>query len=353
VTTDAKLFTPPPSAMFRRPASDRNYEFWGDQTFFGENPPQAAVISWLNKKQVGDVKLKITDAVGKEVREISGAPLASSNKAGIQSACWDLRVQPAPQPPAPAGRGEQAAGGGRQNQNAAEQNSFGAGCGAGGGRGGGGGFNAGANAAGPYVLGGTYHVALIVDGKTVDTKPLRVTEDPEVVLTSVERKRLFDMAMELHGLQPRITDASAAHASLTRQLNDLSSKIDAVPADVKTSFDALKAELAGLAPKLAAPAGGRGAGGGRGGATESLVVKIGQAKNGLTAGMSPGDQTMKAYNDVKAQTPKAIADLNAAIARATTLSAALAKSSLTLTVPAPISAPAPGAGAKKTSNGVQ
>ena len=29
---------------------DRNYEFWGDQMFFGENPPQAAVISWLLKK---------------------------------------------------------------------------------------------------------------------------------------------------------------------------------------------------------------------------------------------------------------------------------------------------------------
>ena len=38
--TDAELFTPPPYAMFRRPARDRNYEFWGDQTFFGENPPR-------------------------------------------------------------------------------------------------------------------------------------------------------------------------------------------------------------------------------------------------------------------------------------------------------------------------
>jgi hypothetical protein len=47
VTTDAKLFTPPPSSMYRRPARDRNYEFWGDLTFYGENPPQAAVISWL------------------------------------------------------------------------------------------------------------------------------------------------------------------------------------------------------------------------------------------------------------------------------------------------------------------
>ena len=49
-TADAKLFTPPPAAMYRRPARDRNYEFWGDQTFFGENPPQAAVITWFMKK---------------------------------------------------------------------------------------------------------------------------------------------------------------------------------------------------------------------------------------------------------------------------------------------------------------
>ena len=48
------------------------------------------------------------------------------------------------------------------------------------------------NVAGPFVIGGIYNVSLIVDGKTVDTKPLRVNDDPEVVLTSVERKRMFD-----------------------------------------------------------------------------------------------------------------------------------------------------------------
>ena len=47
--TDAKLFTSPPSSMYRRPARDRNYEFWGDHTFYGENPPQAAVISYFTK----------------------------------------------------------------------------------------------------------------------------------------------------------------------------------------------------------------------------------------------------------------------------------------------------------------
>jgi hypothetical protein len=52
--------------------------------------------------------------------------------------------------------------------------------------------------------------------------------------------------------------------------------------------------------------------------------------------MSPADPTVRAYTEVKAQTPKAIADLNAAIAKASTLSGALAKYTLTLTVPAPI-----------------
>src|SRR5579864_6020433 len=107
---DARLFSMTEPAMYRRPARDRNYEFWGDHTFFGENPPQSAVISWVNKKQVGEVRLKISDAAGREVRELSGQTLANRNKPGIQSACWDLRVQPAPAPPnAGRGRGRGAA----------------------------------------------------------------------------------------------------------------------------------------------------------------------------------------------------------------------------------------------------
>ena len=73
-----------------------------------------------------------------------------------------------------------------------------------------------------------------------------MNDDPDVVLTSVERKRMFDMAMEIHALQPRMTDASAAHAALTRQMTDLTKSIgdrSDVPADVKTSFDAFNKEL--------------------------------------------------------------------------------------------------------------
>jgi hypothetical protein len=357
-TADAKLFTPPPYAMYRRPARDRNYEFWGDQTFYGENPPAAAVISWINRKPVGDVKLTITDAVGKDVREIAGPALAKNNTAGIQTACWDLRVQPAPPLPPQRGRGAAAAdepqGGGRGQSQNQEQSPFGSGCGAPGGFGGGG-FGGGVSTAGPFVLSGSYKVALVVDGKTVDTKTLRVNDDPEVALTAVEKKRMFDMAMETHSVQARVTEAAIAHQSLSRQMNELATTIGGrndVPADVKGSFDALKKDLEALAPKLAVPQGGRGGGGGRGAANESLLAKIGQAKSGLTAGMAPGEQTNTAHADVKVQAPKTIADLNAAIARATTLAGSLSRYNLTLTVPPPVKG-SEAAPARKPTNGAR
>jgi len=375
--TEPKLFTPPPYAVYRRPARDRNYEFWGDQVFYGENPPAAAVISWINPRQAGDVRLKIADAAGRDVREISGSVLAKSNAAGIQTACWDLRVQPAPPLP-PAGRGRAggergSAGepqgtttedrttspaGGRQAETpppappTPEPSPFGAGCGAPGGFGGG--FGGGATTAGPFVLSGSYKVSLVVDGRTVDTKTLRVNDDPDVALTAVEKKRMFDQAIEMHALQARVTDAATAHRSLTQQFTQLSTTLGArndVPADVKSAFDAVKKDLDALAPKLTVPQGGRGGGGGgRGAANESLLTKIGQAKNGLMAGMTPGEQTTTAYADAKATAPKAIADLNAAIAKATPLAASLAKYNLTLNVPQPVK-PAETAPARRSTNG--
>ena len=363
--SDSKLFTPPPSSMFRRPVRDRNYEFWGDHTFYGENPPQTAIVSWLNKKQVGEVKLKISDAAGREVRELSGTAFANSNKPGIQSACWDLRVQPAPAPPPAEGRGR---GRGERGQTPESDrltgltpnapSPYGAGCpplnppgGGGGGFGGGG-----AQLGGPYVIGGVYTVALVVDGKTVDSKPLRVADDPEVVLTLADRKRQYDMAMEMHALQPRITEVGTAFASLIRQVNELTATAASgsdVPADVKGQLDAFKKELDALAPRLAPPQGGRGGGGGGGrGNNDSLGAKVGQAKNGFMSGMVVGEQSVRAYTEVKAQTPKAIADINAAIAKATTLSGALAKYNLTLTVPQPVKA-IETAPAKKASNGAR
>jgi hypothetical protein len=375
---EARLFSPPPFALFRRPARDRNYEFWGDQTFFGENPPQAAVLTWLLKRQVESVKLKITDATGREVREISGPVLANSNKPGIQAACWDLRVQPLPpqQLGGAGGRGEGQAGGAGQAQaggqpgatavgpgggpGAAAVNPFGAGCGTGGGGFGGGGFGGGVATAGPYVLPGTYTVSLIVDGKTVETKPLRVTADAEVALTPVERQRMFAMAMEMHELQKRATEVQTALRPLNSRMAELAKEIagrNDLPADVKAAFEAFNKDLAAFAPKFAPAAFGRGGGAGPAAVpaaapaaaqpgqpaaappvppTVNLLTRIGQAKSGLMATMPVSEQTTKAYAEAKAQVPKAIVDANALFARAAALSTALAPHKLTLTAPQPV-----------------
>src|SRR5262249_27667325 len=153
------------------------------------------------------------------------------------------------------------------------------------------------------------NVALVVDGKTVETKPLRVTTDPEVALTDAQRKQLYDMAMEMHALQKNALEAAAGLASLNRQVAELGESVAGnsnIPADVKSQYDSLKSETAALAPKLPLAAGGGrgGGGGGRGGVDTSLTGRIGQAKNGLMGGMWPTSVTMKAYNDAKADAPK-------------------------------------------------
>jgi len=345
----AKLFTPPPASMYRRPARDRNYEFWGNQVFYGENPPQAAVISYFTKDKPGTVALKIADTAGREVREIS-IP-AASLRAGVDSACWDLRVQPiAPPDLGRGGRGDDAQQG-RGGAGAANTptETFGFGCGGGGGAGGGGGGGGGGfgggggGTPGPFVLPGNYNVSLVVDGKTIETKPLRVVGDPEVVLTEAQRKQLFDMAMEMHELQKRTTEAAGGVASLNRQLTQLSTDVGArsdIPADVKSQLDSLKGDVTAMALKLPAgpPAGGRGGGGGGGGrgGDTSIVGKVGQAKNGMSGGMWPTSITMKAYTDAKAEGPKALSDANALFAKAAALGTTLSKYNMTLTVPKPV-----------------
>jgi photosystem II stability/assembly factor-like uncharacterized protein len=342
---DARLFSPAASVMYRRPVRDRNYEFWGDQVFYGENPPQAAVITWLLKRDVGEVKLRVTDATGHEVRDISGQVLANVNKAGIQSACWDLRVQPAPAAAVGVGRGgrggEEQSGGRQGAEGSTQQNqgrAFGAGCNVGGGFGFGAFAAGGSTVPGPWVLPGVYTVELIVDGKVADSKPLRVIADPDVLLTSAERKRMFDMAMEMHELQHRGAEVGNELAPINRQLPEvakaLASRPD-VPTDVKSAFELLNKDVSAAVARFAAlGAGGRGLGGGRGGQTDdNPLARVGQAKNGLMATMPVTEQTTRAYNEAKGQVPKVLADSKALIVRAREVSVSLARYNITLIVP--------------------
>jgi photosystem II stability/assembly factor-like uncharacterized protein len=363
-SAQAKLFTPGPALQWKS-KDDRNDEFWGHQFFIGENPPTEAVVQYHLKGAAKEVKLKVTDATGRDVRELT-VP-ANRYQPGIQTTCWDMRVDPIPTTGAPApqpGRGGGGGGGGGGRGapapvlvglpgsgflNPCTGDAGGGGRG-GGGRGGGGGGNQ-----GPHVMPGTYNVALIVDGKTVETKPLKIVSDPAVQMTDVQRRRYNDIVMDLHDLQRRGTQMTNALNPFYTQMTDIAGKIGGmsnVPAAVKTQFETVNKEFDAVRVKFGVPppppqagggrgGGGGGGGGGRGGGAAGpnpdLVNRAGTVK-GQIANIweMPSDALLKQYNDVKLALPKAIADANALLVKAMPLSQALKKYDVTLTVPSPV-----------------
>ncbi len=353
---DAKLFTIGQALQWKQ-WDDRNDEFWAHQYWLGENPPTDAVINMYFKKPLTDVKLKITDSLGKQMRELT-VP-AAKLQPGIQTVCWDMHVDPNPTTNAAAAAGNAGRGGGGAG---------GAGAGRGGGastslpqpdpgympmnpcggafanRGGGGAGGGGQE--GPIVLPGAYTVALVVDGKTVETKTLKIVADPLDQMNDVQRRRNFDMAMDLHDMQKRGGAMTAALQSIYTQLNDNKAKLDAAPVDVKAAVAAFNKDFDAVRPKFgvpppAAPAGGFGGGGGRGGGAppdpNNVAAKTATAKGGVMAFTDvPSDTTVKQYTDVKLALPKAIAEGNAVIAKAQSLATTLKKVDVTLTVPATV-----------------
>jgi photosystem II stability/assembly factor-like uncharacterized protein len=341
---DAKLFSIGPALQWKQ-WDDRNDEFWAHQYWLGENPPTDAVINLYFKKPLANVTLKITDALGKPMRELT-VPAAKAQP-GIQTVCWDMRVDPNPAPANAGGNpgrggGGAGRGGGGQSPSLPQpapgympMNPCGGAFANRGGGGGGGGQD------GPIVLPGTYNVALVVDGKTIETKPLKIVADPLDQLNDVQRKRNFDMAMDLHDMQRRGGAMTAALQSIYTQLNDNKAKLDAAPADVKAALDAFNKDFDAVRPKFGVPPPTPPAGGfGRGGAPpdpNNIAAKAGTAKSGVMAFTDvPSDTTVRQYSDVKLALPKAIAEGNAVLAKASSLATALKKIDVTLTVPATV-----------------
>jgi hypothetical protein len=391
---DVKLFTPGPALQWRQ-WDDRNDEFWGHQFWVGENPPTQAVLQLYFKKAASDVSLRFTDAAGKTLREMAVG--GNRSQAGIETVCWDMRVDAIGAAPGPAlntpraggagpggggaaGAGAGAGGGGAagaanpQAAAAAQGGGRGAGGGGragtnvpqpdagfmpmnpcGGGGGGRGGFGGGGGA--PMVLPGSYNVSLVVAGKVVETKPLKIVADP-LLQNDNGRKRAAEMALELHESQRHGQLAADALGSIESQMADVSAKVKAskAPDAVKAQFDAFVKEFdatkakfgVGPAPAAAAaPAGGgRGAGGGGGGGGRGGGAPVDQANvlgrvNTLKGDLSGfgdmvSDTQMKSYTELKAALPKAVADANAVIVKAMAMSQTLKKYDVVLTVPAPV-----------------
>jgi hypothetical protein len=175
----------------------------GDAMFEAPNPPDAAVITYYQKKRhiFGDLKIEIFDQQGNLLNSVPG-----SKRRGLSRTTWSMRLKPPKFPPAASA-------------------SFGA-------------------AFGPRVLPGTYNVKMTKGKQTYESK-LEVITDPRAKFTPEERKEQFDLTMRLYKLCEKMAyDVDAINgvrdqakdrmsklgndAAAKKQLQALSDKVDAI-----------------------------------------------------------------------------------------------------------------------------
>jgi hypothetical protein len=278
IKADAFLFDMRAAMQFN-PANNRG--FVTDKPFFGKNPAYGAPISFYLSKPQTNVALRIRDAAGTQVREISGNDLRDARGAGVNRVYWDLRHQPlapvAGQPPA----------------------------------GGGGGFGGGGNN-GPNVVPGEYRVTLVVDGKDVATKSIRVTGDKDVPMTEAERKTWHDTALSLHEMQRVANGAAEAVTTLTTQLTAAEALLKTAanaPAAAKTAVADANTKLTDLRRRLGLNQ--QGGGGGGGGQQGNVRGTLGQTKGQIMGSTSmPTAQQMRASVELREDLARVIADTN-------------------------------------------
>ena len=175
----------------------------GDAVFVGNNPPDAAVITYYQRSRhlFGKLKLEVLDASGRVIDE-----LPASKRPGLNRVIWSMREKPPRVPPA-------------------AQIAFG-------------------GARGPRLLPGTYTVRLTKAGKVSETK-LNVGLDRRAKFSLADRKAQFDAAMKVRalfgdesalmdrllGMRAELAKAGAnlpESDALRKNLTDFDAKIDSV-----------------------------------------------------------------------------------------------------------------------------
>lgn len=130
----------------------------GAAVFVGDNPPDAAVITYYQRSRhlFGKLKIEVLDASGRVVDEVP-----ASKRPGLNRVIWSMHEKPPRVPPA-----AQIAGAGTR---------------------------------GPRLLPGVYTVRMTKAGKVTETK-LKVGLDRRVKFSEADRKAQFDAAMKVHAL---------------------------------------------------------------------------------------------------------------------------------------------------------
>lgn len=334
----ATLFSVPDALQWRT-KDHLNEEFWGHQWFIGENPPVDAFMQYYLPRQASEVRLAITNAAGRPVREL----VASANRRtpGIQTVCWDLRVEPIPAASAGGGGGGGAGGGGG---------------GAGGAQAGraqipgvpsplprpgylprnpcAGGV-AGGGTVGPHVVPGVYTVALMVDGETVGTQSFTVHMDPEVTLVGGARVAWNELTEGLHEAQRQGTAMAGTLTALGQAIATAAASVQAstnLPAEARQALQTLEGEFNQVRTALgvAAPGGG----GGGGGAQANALAQVGTVKTGILAFWeTPSETLVQQAAEARSALDAALRAAESLLQTAERTSATLGQNGIVLTVP--------------------
>ena len=172
----------------------------GAATFVGDNPPEAAVITYYQRTRhlFGKLKIEILDPSGRVVDE-----LPASKRPGLNRVIWSMREKPPRVPPA------------AQIANAGTR--------------------------GPRLLPGTYTVRMTKNGKAIETK-LVVGLDRRVKFNETDRKAQYDAAMKVHAL---FGDESAVMDRILNLRGNLAKSTEALP-----EGDALRQTIADFDKKV-------------------------------------------------------------------------------------------------------
>jgi photosystem II stability/assembly factor-like uncharacterized protein len=181
----------------------------GDATFYGQNPPSGATITYYQKARhvIGRMKLEILDANGKVVDEIP-----ASKRRGLNRVSWLMLTKPPVVPPAAA--------------------------------------IAGASTQGERVLPGTYTVRL-TDAGQVTTEPLTVRLDDRATFTLADRQAQFAAAERVKAIFARMSKVVGEINGVRQQVGQLAAN-PATPADVKASAAQIGAQADALRKKIVA-----------------------------------------------------------------------------------------------------
>jgi hypothetical protein len=162
----------------------------GDNIFYGENPPDGAIIDYWLREADAAPSIRVLDGNGSLVRE-----LGPTTERGINRIVWDLRHERFG-PPVPQGGGR-------------------------GGRGGGGGFGGfgGGGLPGPLVVPGTYTVVMEIGGQTM-RQQLEVIEDVRLQVGVGERRAWTRTLLRIGALWEQADEAQRAVEAFDDGLGD-------------------------------------------------------------------------------------------------------------------------------------